>query len=74
MKVWVSRQYNGQYMLTASPPIWAPVDGTYHWDFYAAPGDPIGVRHLCDVMRKGLGLPFLARGGMMAIELTARLA
>lgn len=47
MRLWLSRQGNGDYMLTAFEPVRAIVKGTDKEDLYLRTGEPIGVRHLC---------------------------
>ena len=47
MRLWLTRQSNGQYMLTATkPPVFA-VRGFGTMDAYVRYGDPIGLRNLC---------------------------
>lgn len=52
MKLYLSRQHNDLYMLTKLKPIKAKVLGTDHEDLYTAPGEPIGIRNLCEVILK----------------------
>lgn len=48
MKLWLSRQRDGNYMLTAYRPRMAKITGLLdREDLYVRPGDPIGIRHLC---------------------------
>lgn len=47
MRLYVSRQRNGMYMLTRQTPLVATVDGTDQSDVYVAAGDPVGFRHVC---------------------------
>lgn len=47
MRLWLSRQADGRYMLTATKPVQAEVKGTGTADLYIRYGDPIGLRHLC---------------------------
>ena len=48
MELYLTRQLNGLYMLTLYPPIFAKVGTSDHMDAYVQPGEPIGIRHLCD--------------------------
>jgi hypothetical protein len=50
MKLWVSRQYDGRFMLTATEPVRERVRGTDHDDLYVPYGDPVGLKHLCNVV------------------------
>lgn len=47
MKAILTRQHNGQYMLTRDQPIITDVRGAGFKDAYVKPGDPIGYRHMC---------------------------
>jgi len=47
MKLWVTRQRDGNFMLTAMRPSIARVGRIGEEDAYIQPGEPIGVRHLC---------------------------
>lgn len=47
-KVWISRQRNGQYMLSHEKPVWDRVMGTKEKDFYFVHGEPFGYRNLCE--------------------------
>lgn len=73
MKLHLSRQADGRYMLTASRPILTTVRGTRHEDYYAEPGDPVGVRHLCPEMVRLLLGTELDPMGTARIEIEARL-
>lgn len=44
---WLTRQSNGEYILTAARPKMAEVHGAGHADAYVRYGDPIGLRHMC---------------------------
>jgi len=48
MKIWLTRQANGLYMLTHFKPTVETVFGSNKKDVYIIPGEPIGVRNLCD--------------------------
>lgn len=71
MKLWASKQPSG-VMLTALQPTRAKVRGTSHYDWYMQPGDPIGVRHLCEAGFEALTGVRLPEGGQVRIELTAQ--
>ena len=62
MRLYLSRQRNGDYMLTERLPVVARVAGTLIDDVYMEPGEPAGVRGLCSIgMNKfGIDLPRLA--------------
>lgn len=47
MKAWLSRQRDGNYMLTAYRPIKAKITGIGTEDLYVRYGDPLGIRNLC---------------------------
>lgn len=73
MEVWMTRQRNGQYMLTKYKPIMAEVEGRGYVDAYVVPGEPIGVRNLCDAILKILDRPVnLKRGEMVLVELSGK--
>lgn len=46
-RLWLTRQRDGNYMLTAFKPVVATVAGTGQQDAYMRLGEPIGVRGLC---------------------------
>jgi len=73
MEVWMTRQRNGLYMLTRYKPIIAQVDGRDFMDAYVVPGEPIGVRNLCDALLRILDKPIsLKRGESALIEMSAK--
>lgn len=47
IKIWLSRELSGLYMLTAYKPIKCRVGMTDKKDFYPIPGEPLGARHWC---------------------------
>lgn len=47
MKLWLTRQGNGLYMLTMFKPVIEQVYGSSTKDVYVIPGEPIGIRNLC---------------------------
>jgi hypothetical protein len=47
MKLYLSRQYNGMYMLTAIRPKLHRVGMSDHSDLYMRVGEPVGYRHMC---------------------------
>ena len=59
MKLYLTRQRNGDYMLTAFKPLVLRVKGNDYDDAYMRPGDPIGVRHLCADGVKSAGIELL---------------
>lgn len=46
-KIWLSRQRDGNYMMTRFKPVRAEVGKSGVKDFYIIAGEPIGMRHLC---------------------------
>lgn len=50
MELYLTRQLNGQYMLTKYPPIIQEVDGVGVKDAYVVPGEPVGMRNVCDLI------------------------
>lgn len=73
MEVWMTRQRNGQYMLTKYKPVMAQVEGRDYMDAYVLPGEPIGVRNLCDALLKIMNKPVtLKRGESILVELSGR--
>ena len=73
MEVWMTRQRNGQYMLTKYKPVMAQVEGRDYMDAYVLPGEPIGVRNLCDALLKIMDRPVtLKRGESVLVELSGR--
>jgi len=50
MKLWLTRQRNGMYMLTKYKPVITLVEGRGYNDVYVVPGEPIGIRNLCDAI------------------------
>jgi hypothetical protein len=44
---WLTRQRNGDYLLSIWRPILHPVGRSAHKDAYLQPGEPVGLRHLC---------------------------
>lgn len=74
MELWLTKQRNGQYMLTKYKPILAQVEGRDYTDAYVIPGEPIGVRNLCDAILAILDKPTnLKRGESILIELSGRI-
>ncbi len=74
MEVWMTRQRNGQYMLTKYKPIMAMVEGRDYMDAYVVPGEPIGVRNLCDAILRVLNKSIsLKRGESVLIELSGKI-
>lgn len=74
MEVWMTRQRNGQYMLTKYKPVMAMVEGRDYMDAYVLPGEPIGVRNLCDAILKIMNKPVsLKRGESVLVELSGRI-
>ena len=70
MKLWLTRQHNGLYMLTANEPIFAKVEGRDFEDAYVAPGEPVGMRNFCDLILKLVKLDTpLRRGEKVQIHL-----
>ena len=47
LRVWLSRQANGSYLLTTELPVVERVGYKGELDLYVAPGDAMGFRHVC---------------------------
>jgi len=70
MKLWLTRQRNGLYMLTVKEPVFAKVDGRDFEDAYIVPGEPVGMRNFCDLILVLLKIEKpLKRGEKIQIEL-----
>lgn len=50
INLFLSRQANGQYMLTDKLPDRCEIDGTGRDDYYVAKGDRVGQRHFCPLL------------------------
>lgn len=73
MRLYLTRQRNGLYMLTLHAPQWCAVEGTATTDAYVVPGEPIGIRNLCPAVLKILDQPLqLKRGESAQVELAGR--
>jgi len=73
MKLWLTRQHNGLYMLTKNKPIFIKVEGRDYEDAYVAPGEPIGIRNFCDAILKLVKLDKpLKRGQSIEVELDGK--
>jgi hypothetical protein len=74
MKLFLTRQKNGLYMLTKYKPITRRVEGRDFSDAYVIPGEPIGVRNLCDAILNLIeDKPNLKRGESVLIDLNCSL-
>jgi hypothetical protein len=74
MKLYLTRQLNGLYMLTALKPTFADILGSNgKVDAYIQAGEPIGMRNLCDriLILVGMDKP-LKRCSTIEIELTGK--
>jgi hypothetical protein len=61
-------------MLTKYKPIMAQVEGRDYTDAYVVPGEPIGVRNLCDAILKILDRKVdIRRGDSVLIEMSAKI-
>lgn len=49
MKCYLTRQRDGNFMLTHYKPSIDRIRGTKDYDAYCIPGEPLGVRHLCEI-------------------------
>ena len=75
MKLYLTRQLNGLYMLTALKPTFADILGSDgKVDAYIQPGEPIGIRNLCDriLLVANINEP-LKRCSTVEIELTGKI-
>lgn len=74
MKLYLTRQKNGLYMLTKNRPIVHKVEGREFDDVYVEPGEPIGVRNLCDAIINLIEeKPKLERGQTILVDLNCSL-
>lgn len=74
MELYLTRQHNGLYMLTALKPILSRVEGRDFEDAYVAPGEPVGMRNFCDLILKLAGIEKpLRRGETVKILLSGSL-
>ena len=74
MKLWLTRQSNGLYMLTALEPVFFPlIDRPNIHDAYVQMGEPVGLRNMCDriLLLVGMDRP-LSRGESVQVELNGR--
>ena len=74
MKLYLTRQLNGLYILTALKPTFADILGSNgKVDAYIQAGEPIGMRNLCDriLILVGMDKP-LKRCTTIEIELTGK--
>lgn len=70
MKLWLTRQHNGLYMVTLFKPVFAKVEGRDFEDAYIVPGEPVGERNFCDLILKLVKLDTpLKRGESVQINL-----
>lgn len=70
MRLWLTRQHNGLYMVTKYKPVFAKVDGRDFEDAYIVPGEPVGERNFCDLILRLVNLEApLKRGESIEIEL-----
>lgn len=74
MRLFLSRQGNGLYMLTAIAPKRHRVGNTSHDDLYVRAGEPIGYRNMCPVSIEMLlpGFEHIAPLETVEVEITAR--
>jgi hypothetical protein len=74
MEMYLTRQHNGLYMLTALKPILSRVEGGDFEDAYVAPGEPVGMRNFCDIILRLVGIEKpLKRGETVKILLSGSL-
>lgn len=70
MRLWLTRQHNGLYMVTKFKPIFHKVDGRDFEEAYIVPGEPIGERNFCDMILKLINIDTpMRRGDCVEIEL-----
>lgn len=73
MEMYLTRQRNGLYMLTAFEPIFAKVEGRDFEDAYVIPGEPVGMRNFCDLILQLVKLEKpLKRGQTIKIALEGK--
>lgn len=74
MELYLTRQHNGLYMLTALKPVFSKVEGRDFEDAYLAPGEPVGMRNFCDLILKLVDIKEpLKRGDTVKISLEGKL-
>ncbi len=74
MKLWLTKQNNGLYMLSYFKPVKENILGTHKEDVYIIPGEPIGVRNLCsEILRITNIEQELKVGESIRIELLGRI-
>lgn len=70
MKLWLTRQHNGLYMLTVKEPIMCKIEGRDFEDAYISPGEPVGMRNLCDLILELVQIKKpMRRGEKIQVEL-----
>jgi hypothetical protein len=74
LKLFLSRQGNGLYMLTAIRPKRHRIGNTSHNDLYIRPGEPIGYRNMCPASIEMLlpGFKHLEALETTEVEITAK--
>ena len=56
MKIWITRQFDGSYMMTRNKPIIEKMQGTDHDCVYPSYGEPVNMEICEEGMKKTLGL------------------
>lgn len=74
MRLWITRQSNGLYMLTKHKPVIAEVEGRNFKDAYILPGEPVGMRNFCDLLLQLAGVTEpLRRLESIEVEITGNM-
>jgi len=68
----LTRESSGHYSLTSRPMVLSMVDGERVRDVYVAPGDGLGIRHLCPLKAEKMFGMNLSRFESIQVELTGR--
>ena len=69
MKAWLCRQRDGNYMCCLLRPTYCKIRGSKEHDWYMQPGEPLGMRHLCEAGVRALVRVELEPGGITRIDM-----
>lgn len=72
MRLWLSRQRDGKYMLTQHKPVVAEVGTSGTSDLYVMAGDPVGYRGMCQMVTEQIFGVRVARLDSVEVELWGR--
>ena len=68
----LTRELSGMYSLTTRPMVGTKVDGVLAYEAYVAPGDGLGIRHLCSNKVESLFGINLSRLEAIKVEVSGR--